>query len=229
LVAVPRYWPCPTEVEEVEVRVVPLAIVNVALVAGAVTATLLIEVAVAAPIVGVVNVGDVDKTTEPEPVDDVTPVPPLPTPSVPVTPVVSGSPVALVNVIADGVPRFGVTNVGEMESTLLPVPVLATETRFLLPSVAIALEAVKPLRFRDVPEAAPIFGVTSAGDVARTTDPDPVDDDTPVPPAETDRRPPSTSDVLIVLPQVATWPTVVLPGPVIVPAPMGPKVILPAR
>ena len=52
------------------------------------------------------------------------PVPPLATGKVPVTPVVSGSPVALVSVAAEGVPRFGVVNAGEVDKTTLPVPVL---------------------------------------------------------------------------------------------------------
>ena len=55
----------------------------------------------------------------------VAPVPPLATGSVPVTPVVKGKPVALVNVAAEGVPRFGVVSVGEDARTRLPVPVAA--------------------------------------------------------------------------------------------------------
>lgn len=74
------------------------------------------------------NVGNVANTSEPEPVSSVTadakladegvpknvaipvpkfviPVPPLATGKVPVTPVVKGSPVALVNVAEAGVPR----------------------------------------------------------------------------------------------------------------------------
>jgi hypothetical protein len=50
------------------VSVFPSAIVKVADVAGAVTATLLIDVAVATPMVGVVNVGEVANTNAPEPV-----------------------------------------------------------------------------------------------------------------------------------------------------------------
>jgi hypothetical protein len=50
------------------VRVFPSPIVNVEPVAGAVIATLLILVAVAAPRVGVTKVGDVDMTTLPLPV-----------------------------------------------------------------------------------------------------------------------------------------------------------------
>ena len=43
--------------------------------------------------------------------------------SVPVTPVVKGSPVALVRVALVGVPRIGVTNVGEVAKTFEPEPV----------------------------------------------------------------------------------------------------------
>ena len=51
------------------------------------------------------------------------PVPPLPRPSVPVTPVVKGKPVALVSTPADGVPRSGVTSVGDVANTATPEPV----------------------------------------------------------------------------------------------------------
>lgn len=50
------------------VKVLPLAIVRVALVAGAVIVSLLIDVAVATQRVGVTSVGDVAKTTDPVPV-----------------------------------------------------------------------------------------------------------------------------------------------------------------
>jgi len=53
------------------VAVLPLAMVNVALDAGAVMVTLLIDVAVAAPNVGVVKVGDVSNTRLPVPVTPV--------------------------------------------------------------------------------------------------------------------------------------------------------------
>lgn len=55
-----------------EVKVLPSAMVRVALVAGAVTATLLIDVAVATPKTGVVSVGDVANTINPEPVSSET-------------------------------------------------------------------------------------------------------------------------------------------------------------
>jgi hypothetical protein len=78
---------------------------------------------VGVPSMGVTNVGLVDKTLLPEPVEAVTPVPPLATGNVPVTPVVKGKPVALVNVPDVGVPRIGVTSVGLVFNTTEPVPV----------------------------------------------------------------------------------------------------------
>jgi hypothetical protein len=66
---------------------------------------------------------------------------PVPRPDIPVD---IGRPVAFVKVTLVGVPRIGVTRVGEVASTLLPVPVLVTETMFLLASNAKAVEAVKP-------------------------------------------------------------------------------------
>jgi hypothetical protein len=74
---------------------------------------------------------------------EVNPVPPLATGNVPVTPVDKGKPVALVNVPLCGVPRIGVTKVGLVANTLLPVPVLVTLTKPLEASVATALEAVR--------------------------------------------------------------------------------------
>ena len=47
---------------------------------------------------------------------------PVPRPD---TPVEIGRPVALVKVAEDGVPSAGVTSVGDVANTLLPVPVLA--------------------------------------------------------------------------------------------------------
>jgi hypothetical protein len=46
-----------------------------------------------------------------------------------------------------------------------------------------------PERSKDVPVAAPMFGVTSVGDVESTTFPVPVLAVTPVPPLATDRVP----------------------------------------
>lgn len=75
------------------------------------------------PRFGVTRAGDVALTVAPVPVDVVTPVPPFATGSVPVTPVVRGRPDAFVRVRDDGVPRFGVTRVGDVERTTFPDPV----------------------------------------------------------------------------------------------------------
>ena len=61
----------------------------------------------------------------------VCPVPPLAIGSVPTTPLVSGRPVALVSVTLEGVPRAGVTSVGLVERTTLPLPVVARLPRTL--------------------------------------------------------------------------------------------------
>ena len=55
------------------------------------------------------------------------PVPPLASGKIPVTPApdVSGNPVAFVNTTADGVPKAGVTRVGEVALTTSPDPVVA--------------------------------------------------------------------------------------------------------
>ncbi len=52
-------------------------------------------------------------------------VPPLAIGSTPVTPLVNGSPVRLVATPEAGVPSAGVTSVGDVDSTMLPVPVTA--------------------------------------------------------------------------------------------------------
>lgn len=51
------------------------------------------------------------------------PLPRRATARFPVTPVANGRPVALVKTAALGVPRAGVTNVGEIAKTRLPLPV----------------------------------------------------------------------------------------------------------
>jgi hypothetical protein len=77
------------------------------------------------PKTGVTNVGLVERTVLPEPVEVVTPVPPLRTGKVPVTPVVRGRPVQLVNVPDEGVPKTGVVNVGLVRVLLVRVSVPA--------------------------------------------------------------------------------------------------------
>ena len=106
------------------------------------------------PSAGVTRVGLVANTKEPVPVSPVTAdaklaedgvvkkvATPVPKPA---TPVEIGNPVALVNTPDEGVPSAGVTRVGLVFKTLLPVPVLATLTTFLLASSAKAVEAVRP-------------------------------------------------------------------------------------
>ena len=50
-------------------------------------------------------------------------MPPLAIGNTPVTPVVKGKPVALVSTAADGVPKAGVTSVGDVANTAEPEPV----------------------------------------------------------------------------------------------------------
>ena len=106
------------------------------------------------PKAGVTKVGLVANTKAPVPVSSVTAAARLaelgvakkvatPEPK-PEMPVATGKPVALVKVAEDGVPKAGVTSVGEVARTLLPVPVLVTLTTFLLASRAKAVEAVRP-------------------------------------------------------------------------------------
>ena len=116
------------------VRVQPSAIVKVEPAAGCVIVTLLMLVAVATPNTGVVSVGDVAKTLGPLPVSSVSNnakladvgvvkkvAAPLASPEIPV---VTGKPVQLVSVPADGVPMFGVINTGLVSTTNFdPVPV----------------------------------------------------------------------------------------------------------
>jgi hypothetical protein len=129
-------------------------------------------VPVAAPSTGVTKVGDVDNTTEPNPVLVVVPVPPLAT----------AKAVLRVNDVAAASPNTGVTNVGELDKTFEPVPVLATETKFFDASVAIDCEALRLESCKLVPVAAPSTGVTNVGVFERTTDPVPVLVVVPVPP-----------------------------------------------
>jgi hypothetical protein len=106
--------------------------VNVAAVAGAVKATLLILVAVATPNTGVTRVGDVANTFTPVPVlsvsadarlaDDGVPKKVATLAASPDTPVEIGRPVQLVRVPEPGVPNAGVMKVGELLKTTRPVP-----------------------------------------------------------------------------------------------------------
>jgi hypothetical protein len=86
-------------------------------------------------------------------VDAVAPVPlfKLVTGRLPVTPVVSGKPVALVRVPLAGVPRSGVTRVGLLDNTTLPVPVLVTTPVPPLATAKVPAKVIAP--------AVAVFGV----------------------------------------------------------------------
>ena len=104
------------------VNVTPSGIANVAPVAGAVIESLLIEVALATPRLGVVRLGEFANTAAPVPVSSVKAAARLaldavashaatPLPS-PLMPVATGRPVALVRTPLAGVPSAGVVSVG---------------------------------------------------------------------------------------------------------------------
>ena len=100
--------------------VMSLLLVGVVVIVPLVIATL---VAVATPKLGVTNVGELERTLLPEPVDVVTPVPPFATGKIPETPDVSGNPIAFDKTTEDGIPKAGVTKVGELLRTTDPLPV----------------------------------------------------------------------------------------------------------
>lgn len=88
---------------------------------------------VGVPRAGVTKVGEVANTSAPEPVSSDTAAAKLaldgvakkvatPVPK-PDTPVLIGKPVALVSTAADGVPKSGVTSVGDVANTATPEPV----------------------------------------------------------------------------------------------------------
>lgn len=150
------------------------------------------------PRAGVTSVGDVAKTSAPEPVSFVTAAArfalvgvarkvatPVPRPEMPVD---TGRPVAFVSVPEDGVPRAGVTKVGEVAKTAAPVPVSSVKAAARLAELGVPrnvatpapkpdtpVEIGKPVAFVSVPEAGvPRIGVTRVGEVANTACPVPV-------------------------------------------------------
>ena len=94
------------------------------------------------PNTGVINVGEVESTVLPVPVELVTPVPPLATDNVPVVPPTIGKPVAFVNTPELGVPKAGVIKVADVTLTISPVPELAIDIKLLPPSTPNTVEAV---------------------------------------------------------------------------------------
>jgi len=164
---------------------------------------------VGVPNTGVTKVGEVAKTAEPVPVSSVKAerrlaelgvarkvATPLPRP---LTPVAMGKPVAFVKVALVGVPRIGVTSVGEVAKTADPVPVSSVKAPKRLAElnepkdVALPTEVTAPVKLALVvtlpavrPEAVPVMfvptkadgvpraGVTRVGLLANTKAPDPV-------------------------------------------------------
>ena len=147
---------------------------------------------------GVVKVGDVARTIPPLPVTadsraDVTPVPK------PVIPVDTGRPVPCVRTTEEGVPKAGVTKIGELRvgvvaSTILPDPetVVPRAVATPMPNPAKPVDTGNPVVLVRVPDSGvPKTGAVSVGeemvgDVARTIPPlpvtaDPRADVTPVP------------------------------------------------
>src|SRR5215469_4518877 len=72
----------------------------------------------------------------------------------PVTPVERGRPVAFVRVAEVGVPRMGVTKVGEVENTALPVPVSSVRKARRLAEFGVARKVAIPVP----PPVSPVTG-----------------------------------------------------------------------
>jgi len=150
-------------------------------------------VAEATPKVGVTSVGEVAKTFAPEPVLSVKALARFALDGVarnvatlvpkPDTPVEIGKPVHEVSVPLCGVPRIGVTSVGEVAKTAEPDPVssVSAAAKFALDGVARNVATLvprpdtpvaigKPVQDVRVPElGVPKTGVVNDGEVARAT------------------------------------------------------------
>lgn len=90
-------------------------------------------------------------------VNDVAPVPPFPTANVPVIPVVRGRPVQFVSVPLVGVPRRGVTSVGDVARTIPPEPATFWPSAVWTP-VPNAVIPVPPLAMGSVPVTPVVRG-----------------------------------------------------------------------
>jgi len=150
------------------------------------------------PNAGVTKVGELANTKAPVPVSSVTADIKFALDGVasavatfaakPLTPVLIGKPVALVNVADAGVPKAGVTKVGEFANTSAPVPVssVAAAAMFALDGVAsaVATFAAKPLTpvligkpvalVRTAADGVPKLGVANIGEPLNTNAPVPV-------------------------------------------------------
>ena len=137
--------------------------------------TLVITPLAGVPSAGVTSVGDVERTVDPLPVELVTPVPPLATARVPAS------------VIAPDVADAGVSPVVPPANVVTPVVDVSN-----VAEEGIVVELIVPaVVFPDS------VGVVRVGDVLRTTEPEPVEVVTPVPPLAT-----ATVPVTVVLPKL---------------------------
>jgi hypothetical protein len=204
----------------------------------------LVKVAlVGVPRIGVTRVGEVAKTADPVPVSSVkapkrlaelnepkeVALPTEVTAPVKFALVVTlpavkpeAVPVMFVPTKAEGVPKAGVTKVGELANTKAPEPVSSdtAEARLAddgvpknvatpVPRPETPVEIGKPVRLVATPEAGvPNAGVTSVGEFDNTTEPVPVDEVTPVPPLATGRVPVMSEVDRLIGSQVALEPSV---------------------
>ena len=119
-------------------------------------------------IVGAVSVGEVARTTEPEPVGVAARAVAIPAPN-PVIPVETGRPVPFDNVIVGAVPN-----------TILPEPVTGCPRAVITPVPAPVkpVDTGSPVALVNTPEeGTPSAGVTNAGEFANTIPPEPVTED----------------------------------------------------
>ena len=93
----------------------------------------------------------------------------------PVTPVDNGRPVALVRMPDDGVPRAGVTKVGEVARAIPPVPVTAAASAVPTPVPRPVNPPIgKPVALvKTAADGVPNAGVVNVGDVVSAIEPDP--------------------------------------------------------
>jgi hypothetical protein len=131
-------------------------------------------------------------------------------------------PVMFVPTKADGVPKAGVTKVGEFAKTKAPLPVSSdtAEAKFaelgvpkkvatLVPKPLTPVEIGRPVRLVAVPEAGvPKAGVTNVGEFDNTTEPVPVEEVTPVPPFATPKVPVMSAVERLTASHVAFVPSV---------------------
>jgi hypothetical protein len=198
---------------------------------------------VGVPRIGVTRVGEVAKTADPVPVSSVKApkrLAELNEPKEVALPTEVTAPVRLALVVtlpavrpeavpvmfvptrADGVPKAGVTKVGELANTKAPEPVSSDTAEARLADDGVAknvatpvprpetpVEIGRPVMLVATPEAGvPNAGVTNVGEFDNTTLPVPVEVDTPVPPFVTPKVPVMSPVLILIASQVALVPSV---------------------